>query len=863
MDGAVRRMCTRTCEKVSFFDRKKAVDILTGLRLLSEWLPCSKIDPNSLSIDPPAPYLASMEKYYCLTCNLEFKDSFEMKSHFKSKMHLAHMNATLNIPQPITADSWPSAAEANSSDSDSGSSAASSSSDELPTTVSQNAASLGAVDKTEFAIDVPLLHCKDALGQPMVFFRNRESEIIGIFRCLLYTKLNMPNTVDELLQRVSNLRQSRYWAILLYSGGKFSAGIFDEDKELIHKTFHRYTVRAKQGGSQASRDSASGGMGGQKSAGSNLRRHGEQAIRSQIAHLLHVKWRPYLQACQLILTWTPKVHRGIFFTPPTSGEASIHEEGGGEEGSHGDEGRPMSVGSTVLPPPPPPDHLAADAVAARLGVVNNDLRLRRLPCRAKNITYAHVKELQREFSSFRVFDSLADFELIRQSERKQLEQIANNEGQTVYESKSGRLFFGSIPFVPKKSTPQTVALLESSEEINSEDGEHDLDEHNQSTPRSGSPDQQEVSQTTRQDPLISVQLAPPKRKSRRRAAASRKLTAVRDVSSESEVSTVAANTETSKAATLAQLCTTYSAWHRSIRMAIAVGDMERLKVLLPGADLTPLIEPRNGKRDSKPVHSEMNEETPLVSPPTANQTNKKSGFWTMRANLEAARNSTTTVSASLDPSMSIPSPEDATQLLNYRLSDGRSLLHLAVELQGNPDVIHMLLALGCRPDCPDVNGMTPYRLAGQLGKSKFSACFRRFRKAYPDRYDYEKAQIPCGPDPPPATSAKSSPSQRSRPKRTQAEVAAAANAPTQSAVDRKLVDELKFAGLSMREKCALAAERRIAATQGVPAVAAPANPIVYCCQCSTDLAGRQPFTYNDFRFCSPSCLRTHRLGTNR
>lgn len=52
------------------------------------------------------------------------------------------------------------------------------------------------------------------------------------------------------------------------------------EKELIHKTLHRYTVRAKQGGSQASRDGASGGLGGPNSAGASLRRYGEQAIRA-------------------------------------------------------------------------------------------------------------------------------------------------------------------------------------------------------------------------------------------------------------------------------------------------------------------------------------------------------------------------------------------------------------------------------------------------------------------------------------------------------------------------------------------------------------------------------------------------------
>lgn len=41
----------------------------------------------------------------------------------------------------------------------------------------------------------------------------------------------------------------------------------------MHKTFHSYTVRAKQGGSQSTQDRSKGG--GSKSAGSNLRRHNE------------------------------------------------------------------------------------------------------------------------------------------------------------------------------------------------------------------------------------------------------------------------------------------------------------------------------------------------------------------------------------------------------------------------------------------------------------------------------------------------------------------------------------------------------------------------------------------------------------
>ncbi len=44
-----------------------------------------------------------------------------------------------------------------------------------------------------------------------------------------------------------------------------------------HKTFHRYTVRAKQGTMQSSKDSHSGGHK-PKSAGASLRRYNEAAL---------------------------------------------------------------------------------------------------------------------------------------------------------------------------------------------------------------------------------------------------------------------------------------------------------------------------------------------------------------------------------------------------------------------------------------------------------------------------------------------------------------------------------------------------------------------------------------------------------
>ena len=43
------------------------------------------------------------------------------------------------------------------------------------------------------------------------------------------------------------------------AGGHFAAAVFDGSKVVAHKTFHRYTVRAKRGTAQAARDGQQGG----------------------------------------------------------------------------------------------------------------------------------------------------------------------------------------------------------------------------------------------------------------------------------------------------------------------------------------------------------------------------------------------------------------------------------------------------------------------------------------------------------------------------------------------------------------------------------------------------------------------------
>ena len=58
----------------------------------------------------------------------------------------------------------------------------------------------------------------------------------------------------------------------------------------MHKTFHRYTTRRKQGGAQSSNDKSKGKA---NSAGAGIRRYNEQALDEEIQELLK-DWKSFI-----------------------------------------------------------------------------------------------------------------------------------------------------------------------------------------------------------------------------------------------------------------------------------------------------------------------------------------------------------------------------------------------------------------------------------------------------------------------------------------------------------------------------------------------------------------------------------------
>ena len=178
----------------------------------------------------------------------------------------------------------------------------------------------------------PLLPRNTSLGVYRVLFREEEqqeeSRLVEVIR-----QKQLPPTVPKLgpdgvyeIPPVTSTTDPQIFMCMI-GGGHFAAMIVSlaslinkkhkgvderQAKVIAHKTFHRYTTRRKQGGSQSANDSAKGAA---KSAGASIRRYNEMALESEIRVML-TDWKELIDKSQLILTRaTGSSNRRIIFGP--------------------------------------------------------------------------------------------------------------------------------------------------------------------------------------------------------------------------------------------------------------------------------------------------------------------------------------------------------------------------------------------------------------------------------------------------------------------------------------------------------------------------------------------------------------------
>ncbi|KAI1445671.1 hypothetical protein F5Y02DRAFT_408347 [Annulohypoxylon stygium] len=299
----------------------------------------------------------------CSLCALSFASVQDQRSHLKSDLHHYNLKQKLRGKSPVTEIEFEKLV-ADLDESLSGSDSPDSDEDEddekesnLLTTLLKKQATLadkkngnntdGYQEENEdkYSSKRP----RSGGAQPLLWFSSSilpQNSYFGIYRAILKLEESRDenNIIDIIkkkqLQPVSipksgpdgNFAPAVYKGphifLCMIGGGHFAAMVVSlaprqtkhgstgplnrEATVLAHKTFHRYTTRRKQGGSQSANDNAKGNA---HSAGSSIRRYNEQALTDEVRLLLQ-DWKGLLDTSELLfIRATGATNRRTLFGP--------------------------------------------------------------------------------------------------------------------------------------------------------------------------------------------------------------------------------------------------------------------------------------------------------------------------------------------------------------------------------------------------------------------------------------------------------------------------------------------------------------------------------------------------------------------
>ncbi|XP_059503610.1 tRNA endonuclease ANKZF1 [Stegostoma tigrinum] len=279
-----------------------------GLRLVTYTaaLPGSGLPEDDVVSEVRAP-LEISDRMYCSACQCTFENREDQKEHYKLDWHRFNLRQRLLGAQPVTTESFEKIAGEISSISGSDSEDSGSDSDAELEHPIQSA--LGPTDEVP-----PAEESRQGRQSLRVLFQTADGEYLSVYRCVLQGKqaLRENENEDSLLSSLLSLNPQTVWVILMTGGGHFAGAVFRGNEAVLHKTFHRYTVRAKRGVTQGAKD-AQNRTRAPKSAGASLRRYNEAALVKDVEDLL-LSWSEFLQAASAIFLRAPNYSKSIFFS---------------------------------------------------------------------------------------------------------------------------------------------------------------------------------------------------------------------------------------------------------------------------------------------------------------------------------------------------------------------------------------------------------------------------------------------------------------------------------------------------------------------------------------------------------------------
>ncbi|THU91511.1 hypothetical protein K435DRAFT_780677 [Dendrothele bispora CBS 962.96] len=267
------------------------------------------------------------------TCNIcpgvSFAGVDSQRVHFRSDCHRYNVKIRLNGGQPVSESAFAQLVDG-LEDSISGSASSSSDNSESESDTVATLLQRQKLNARSSRSPSPSSNSRSIPRTAITWFHSPPQTQIGVYRVLF--PLGTPESayLDALKSMQSKYPNGRKWAMFMVAGGHFAGAVIrvsqpaeevevsvsskkpkrpKPDTEILkHKTFHRYTTRRKQGGSQSLNDNAKGNA---KSAGALLRRYGEQALRDDIRNLIE-DWSDEINECELIFIRASGSNRKIF-----------------------------------------------------------------------------------------------------------------------------------------------------------------------------------------------------------------------------------------------------------------------------------------------------------------------------------------------------------------------------------------------------------------------------------------------------------------------------------------------------------------------------------------------------------------------
>ncbi|ETE70721.1 Ankyrin repeat and zinc finger domain-containing protein 1 [Ophiophagus hannah] len=286
-------------ETLSVFEAAQNTTLMNGLCLVTESTEdiTSVTIPETKELQQAKLILEVSDRMYCSVCSKAFENRDDQKEHYRLDWHRFNLKQRLLGRQMLTVEEFEAKTQADDVSSISGSD----SSDCESNSESESQSCLNGERKGTG-------YCNPRSQR--ILFKNSEAQLISVFRCRL---LYLQGSFEEPADLVASLQRQNpriSWVILMAGGGHFAGAVFRGNEILAHKTFHRYTVRARRGTAQGMRD-AQGTM--PKSAGASIRRYNEAALLKEIQELL-ASWTSYLKEAECIFLRAPHNNQALLFS---------------------------------------------------------------------------------------------------------------------------------------------------------------------------------------------------------------------------------------------------------------------------------------------------------------------------------------------------------------------------------------------------------------------------------------------------------------------------------------------------------------------------------------------------------------------